>query len=650
LPASTGLDGCQQREQQRAAGGFSLFPKPFPRLASILYDGWPLEDDQIKRIKEANDIVAVIGEKLPLRAAGRLFVGLCPFHDDHRPSFQVDPQRQSYRCWPCDKYGDVISFVQEFEHVSFHEALELLARRAGITLEKSANSPHARRRALMLDVVRWAAQQFHECLLSSPLADEARRYLDERGLEDETVRAWGLGFAPRAGDWLVRRAGDGQVDLELLEDVGLIAQRTHGPGCYDRFRDRIQFPICDVQSRPVGFGGRILPSSPLADRGPKYYNSSDTPLFSKSELLYGLDRARRAIGKAGYVAVVEGYTDVLMAHQHGVEQVVATMGTALNARHVRQLRQYAPRVVLVFDADAGGNKGVDSALELFASQGVDLAIATLPAGLDPCDLLIRDGGEAFCQVLDNAVDALEFKLNQVTTNEDARTVEGQRRAVEAVLGVLARIPVDEAVPGADKADVKTQLMVSRIARRFSLKEETVWARLDELRSEKRGTAAARARPGPAQEEGEPRRGKAAPEERQLLSLLLADESLVRIAAAEVPPEEIQHSGLRCLLDGLYALLTEQQPPTLNCLRGRVANGDLLEAALKLQEIGREERDREYRLRELLDHFAERRVRPVKQKLQNQLHSTSDHSTALELFRQLQNRNLVEGGATPPSQP
>jgi DNA primase len=609
-----------------------------------------LEDDQVKRVKEANDIVAVIGGYLPLQSRGRHFVGLCPFHDDHRPSFTVDPEWQNFRCWPCGKYGDVITFVQEFEHVGFREALELLARRAGITLEKSANSPQSQRRARMLDVVNWAAQQYHDCLMTSPLADEARRYLDERGLEDETVRAWGLGFAPRAGDWLVRRAGDGQVDLELLEAVGLVAPRTQGPGHYDRFRDRVQFPVRDVQGRAVGFGGRILPSSPFAARGPKYYNSADTALFSKSELLYGLDRARRAVGNAGYVAVVEGYTDVLMAHQYGVEQVVATMGTALNARHVKQLRQYAPRVVLVFDADAGGSSGVDRALEIFAGQGVELAIATLPEGLDPCDLLLRDGAEAFCKVLDDAADALEFKLNQVTAAEDVRTVEGQRRAVDAVLGILARAPVIDTVPGAEMSDVKTQLMVSRIARRFTLKEETVWARLGELRSQKRSAGAAKARPAPPAEGDEARMGKAAPEERQLLAFLLADERLVPVAVAGVLPEEIRHTGLRRLLEGLYALLAEQQPPTLDRLRGRIADGDLLEAALKLQEIGREERDREYRLRQLLEIFAERRVRPVKQKLQNQLHAASDHQAALELFRQLQNRDLLGGGATPPSQP
>ncbi len=174
-------------------------------------------------------------------------------------------------------------------------------------------------------------------------------------------------------------------------EVGLIAVREGNRGHYDRFRDRVMFPIKDVRGQAVGFGGRIMPTNPLAARGPKYYNSAETPLFHKSELLYGLDLARHA-GSAGYLAVVEGYTDVMMAHQCGVPQVVATMGTALNARHVAQLRRYVPKVVLVYDADAGGYTGVDRALEMFVSQDVELAVATLPEGLDPCDLLVRPDG------------------------------------------------------------------------------------------------------------------------------------------------------------------------------------------------------------------------------------------------------------------
>jgi DNA primase len=601
-----------------------------------LRNGWPLADDRVKQVKEANDIVKVIEGYIELRPAGNKFKGLCPFHDDHRPSFDVDPQWQNYRCWSCGKYGDVITFVQEYERVSFAEALELLARRAGITLEKNSNSVQNQGRAAMLDVIRWAAQQFHECLLDSPLAEEARRYLGSRGLTGETVRRYGLGYAPRSGDWLVQRAKSAGVALDVLEKVGLIAPRTERAGYYDRFKDRVQFPIRDTRGQTVGFGGRILPTSPLSSRGPKYYNSTTTPLFNKSEHLYGLDHARGAAAKAGYLAVVEGYTDVLMAHQLGVGQVVATMGTALNARHVQQIKRFAPRVVLVFDADAGGDTGVDRALEIFASHDVDLAIATLPEGLDPCDLLVQQGADAFRRVLDQAVDALEFKLNQVLRRSPLG-VEETRRAVDAVLGIIA---LASPLPG-QAGTVKEQLMVNRIAQRLGLKEETVWAYLKELRGRKReragdGGSTGRSRP----EEAGPRTAKAAPEERQLLELLLAEPALVAQAAAVIRPEEIAHPGLRGLLEGLYGLLAAGEPPTLDLLRPRLDNVPLAGKALELQATGRLMPDRTACLRQLLAFFQERRLKRVKQELHTQLNAAADNTAAaLELLRHLQNQKV-----------
>jgi DNA primase len=593
-----------------------------------------LTDDRVKQIKEASDIVDVVGSYINLRPAGPTYKGLCPFHDDHRPSLVVDPRWQNYKCWACDKYGDVIQFVQEFERVDFKEALELLARRAGITLEKSTSDAQNLGRALMLDVVRWAAQQYHECLLDSSLAEDARRYLGERNLKGETVRKYELGFAPRTGDWLVRKAEAAKIDPDVLEKVSLIARRTEGPGFYDRFRDRVQFPIRDVRGRIVGFGGRVLPSSPLSERGPKYYNSSDTPLFSKSELLYGLDQAKAAAVKAGYLAVVEGYTDVLMAHQAGIGQVVATMGTALNAHHVQNLRRFAPRVVLVFDADAGGQTGVDRALEIFAGQDVDLAIATLPAGLDPCDLLVQQGPDPFRQVLEKAEDALDFKLRHLLNGDSDRGVEGQRRAVDAVLGIIALAPP---LPGQAGA-VRTQLMVTRISSRLAIREETVWARLEEMRAQKRPVEkSSRARP---QVSAPPARSsKAVPEERELLEVLLTEEALVAEAAASIQPDEIQHPGLRRLLVGLYALLAEGVPPNLDQLRARLLqggdDGPLAQYALNMQEVGLQNDNRAEWFRRLLVRFQERRNRSAKQKLQTQLQSTRDHQAALDLLRRQQ---------------
>jgi DNA primase len=590
-----------------------------------------LTDDRvavIKQVKEANDIVAVVGGYVALRPAGATFKGLCPFHDDHRPSFDVDPRRQRYRCWSCGKMGDVITFIQEHERVDFREALELLARRAGITLEKNGPSPQNEGRAFMLEGVRWAAEQYHRCLLDDPAAEPARLYLGERKLLGETVRRFGLGFAPPAGDWLVQRAAKAGQSFELLEKVGLIAPREGGRGHYDRFRDRVMFPIRDARGQAVGFGGRILPASPFSARAPKYYNSADTPLFSKSELLYGLDQALPAARAAGYLAVVEGYTDVLMAHQFGVAPVVATMGTALNARHVRHLRRWVGRVVLVFDADAGGDTGVDRALEIFASQEIDLAVATLPAGLDPCDLLVRQGPKPFRQALAGAADALEFKLAQVLGRPEAAGVEGRRRAVDDVLRVIALAPAMAGQAGA----VKRQLMVSRIAQRLALQEETVWARLRELQQAvPRRDEPAAPRDGPPDKP----KGRAAPEERQLLELLLAEPALIPAAAAEVAPDDVRHPDARELLAVLYRLHAAGAGADLDRIRLEVNNPVLADAVLKLHEVGRALTDRAAWLRQVLGVFRQRRVLPEKQELHNQLHAAGDHAQALELLRRLQ---------------
>jgi DNA primase len=581
---------------------------------------------QVQRIKEANDIVDVIGSYLSLRPAGPIFKGLCPFHEDHNPSFTVDPRRQTFRCWACSKYGDVIDFVQEQERVTFREALELLAQRAGISLEKGSSFRHAQTRASMLEVMRWAAGQFQECLLESPLAEAARVYLGERKITGETVRRFGLGFAPPLGEWLTLQAAQAGLSAELLETLGLIAKRNEGNGCYDRFRDRVMFPIRDGRGQTVGFGGRILPSSPALKREnppPKYYNSAETVLFSKSHQLYGIDQAHRAALDEGYLAVVEGYTDVLIAHQMGICHVVATMGTALNERHVQQLRRLVPRVVLVFDADAGGEGGVDRALEIFVRNDLELQVASLPEGLDPCDLLTQKGPEPFRSALTKAVDVLEFKLNRVWAREGT-SVEGRRRAIDAVLGILALAPKTRSV--------KLELMVNRIAGRAGLKEETVWSRLDELRG------AARDRPGtqgqglPAPEQPqETRQGPAAIHEVELVEVLLAEPALVKNAQAALDPARIEHPGLRRLVEELFLLLEEGLTPDLDHLRPRVDNPALLARARQWLEKGTANPDRQATLHNVLTRFRQRQAVSLRRELQNQVQS-ADHAQAVELLR------------------
>jgi DNA primase len=601
--------------------------------------------EQTKQIKAASDIVAVVGGYLSLKPAGPTFKALCPFHSDSRPSLDVDPRRQRYRCWACGKHGDVITFVQEVEKVGFKEARQILAVRAGIKLDDTP-SPQDQARLRLLGVMRWAQEKYQHCLLNDPAGAEAVKYVAGRKFSGKTVRDFGLGFAPLDGDWLVRLAFAERVPDDVLVEVGLIAPRQENRGFYDRFRDRVMFPIRDVQGRPVGFGGRIMPESPYANRAPKYYNSSETPLFSKSELLYGLDQARHAGTAVGYLAVVEGYTDVMMAHQCGVPQVVATMGTALNARHVAQLRRYAPKVVLVYDADAGGVTGVDRALDIFVSQDVELAVATLPDGLDPCDLLVKpDGAETFNRVLTSAVDALDFKLNRLLERNPSPSVETTRRIIDEVLGVMAAAP---ALPS-QASQVKQELIVTRLSHRLGLRQETVWARFGELKRERKQRDREDARPKPLVQASAARETKPAEPrprddarlgaEKQLLDLLLAHPLLVGQVQAAISPEEITHTGLRRILAEMYELHAERLTPDMDLLRERLADRpDLFDAAEKRRFVGQHMQEPEQNLARILGWFARQKAEAEEKALTAQLKAgTLDPGQAAELLRKLQQK-------------
>jgi DNA primase len=603
-----------------------------------------------KQIKAASDIVAVVGSYLALKPAGTIFKALCPFHNDTNPSLTIDPKRQRYKCWACGAVGDVFAFVQHMEKVGFTEARAILAARAGIKLDQ-AHTPQEHHRSRLLQVMRWAQSHYQRALLDEPVGRAAVNYIASRKFSGKTVRDFGLGFAPLAGDWLVKLAAAESIPPELLVEVGLIAPRQEGRGYYDRFRDRVMFPIKDVRGQVIGFGGRILPESPFATRGPKYYNSAETPLFSKSDVLYGLDLARHAGTAAGYLAVVEGYTDVIMAHQCGIPQVVATMGTALNARHVNQLRRFVPRVVLVFDADTGGLTGVDRALELFVSQDVELAVATLPEGLDPCDLLVRPGGvDAFKEVLASAVNALDFKLNRLLERDPAASIETTRRVVDDVLGIMAAAP---ALPS-QAAQVKRELMITRLAARLKLRQETLWARLNELRAQRRQKELTALQkgivpPAPIPPAGPPetradsrasvRSSARLAAEKQLLELLLAHPGYVSQASVAITPGELVHSGIQRLVRELYALQAEGRVPDLDGLRERLSDRpDLFEAAQERYFIGQYMQDPGERLQRLLKWFAEARLQAEQRAVKEQLAAATEEQ-AVELLRKLQETSL-----------
>ena len=359
-----------------------------------------LAQDAKERVRQAIDIVDLVGDYLQLRREGRGYKALCPWHDDSKPSLTVDPERQTFRCWVCDIGGDIFSFVMRHDKVTFPEALQMLADRAGIPLSTSEGRGQDEKR-LLYQAMAWAEEQFHACLLS-PEGETARGYLAGRGIEPENWNKYHLGYTPDRWDWLLERARGTRFGPKVLETVGLVGQRRSGQGYYDRFKGRVLFSIRDPQGRPVGVGGRILPGS-TDEQAAKYVNSPETPLFSKSNLLYGLDQAKDTLAKTRTALVMEGYTDCLIAQQYGFGSALAVLGTALGERHIKLLRRFVDRIVLVLDGDEAGRRRTDQILELFVAEQMDLRILTLPDELDPCDFLLERGAAAFAALVERAV-------------------------------------------------------------------------------------------------------------------------------------------------------------------------------------------------------------------------------------------------------
>jgi DNA primase len=462
--------------------------------------------DAKEQVRQAIDIVDLVGSYVQLRRSGRNFVGLCPWHDDSKPSLQVNPDRQSFKCWVCDYGGDVFSFIMRAENLEFREALELLAERAGIDLQRQragssstpdgaedrpAHSDPTNDKRTLYRVLAWAEDQFHRCLVHNPEGEPGRAYFADRGIGEETIRRFHLGYAPlgQRWDWLLERARGSEWSPNILERVGLLRRKELGGGHYDWFRGRVMFSIRDARSRPIAFGGRVLPQ--LADeKSAKYINSPETPLFSKSRELYALDVARDHFKEDDGAIVMEGYTDVLMAHQHGIQNCVAVLGTALGERHLQLLRRYTDRITLVLDGDAAGrrrtNEILDALLALFEKNLVDLRILTLPEGIDPCDFIATHGSDPFRALVAQAVDALEHKFRSVTNGLDTLTdTHRASQAAEQLLATLAQIR-PQGGGASSHTLLREEQMLSRIAREFHLKEEHLRERLVSIRKQARG--------------------------------------------------------------------------------------------------------------------------------------------------------------------
>ena len=392
----------------------------------------------LEQVRAASDIVEVIGSYFPLKRAGANFVALCPFHKEKTPSFSVNPHRQIFHCFGCHKGGDVFSFVQEYESITFTEAVRRLAERARIPLEVEKDPAQLKNRFLketLLQIHEQITQRWQAALINDAAGQIARDYLTKRGVPAEAVKLFRLGCAPDAWDDTVNWSRSKGYEPALVEQAGLILRKEGSDHYYDRFRGRLIFPICDEQGRVIGFSGRVLAGD---EKTAKYVNSPETPIFTKGKVFYGLDKSRRAILDAGHAVVCEGQLDLIACYMAGVQNIVAPQGTALTAEHTRILKRYVDEVVLCFDSDAAGRNAAIRALDDLLASGLAIRVAAVPAPHDPDSFIKEFGGAAFQQLIDRAEGFFDFYLNHLCATNDVNTDKGRRVVVEEMATALGK--------------------------------------------------------------------------------------------------------------------------------------------------------------------------------------------------------------------
>ena len=420
-----------------------------------------IPEDTIKAIKNTADIVEIVSETVILKKAGKNYLGLCPFHTEKTPSFTVSPDKQIFYCFGCRAGGNVFSFLMKQDGLQFPEAAKMLAQRYGIEIPAEMRSAGQTRRAndreRLLAINRQARDFFHQRLVKSPLGQAGRDYLAKRGISQEIIENFQLGYVPDGWDHLLNQLASKKMPPRLLEKAGLVVLKKNQKGYYDRFRNRIIFPIFDVSNQVIGFGGRVLD-----DALPKYLNSPETAVYNKSRSLYGLNRAKRECRKSGKVYIVEGYFDVLALHLNGIENTVATLGTALTPEHMRVLKGFAEQAILIFDSDEAGIKAAKRSTGLFRQANIEGRIVVLPTGYDP-DAYVREfGAKGFKQASRRSLGVMDF-LMQIAEKRHGRSIEGKIRIVEEMIAPLAAIE--------DK--VARSLHVKQLAERIGIDETAI---------------------------------------------------------------------------------------------------------------------------------------------------------------------------------
>ena len=487
----------------------------------------------IEEVQAANDVVEVVSSYIPLKRAGRSFKACCPFHNEKTPSFFVNPEKQIWHCFGCGAGGGSVNFVMQYERVPFPEAVRILARKAGIAVpetRRGAEDADGGKEALYR-LNDFAASWFAQQLWKTATGGRVLGYLRARGVTDPLITEFSLGYAPDAWESLRRAArARGHSDESLL-GLGLLMRREEGGKPYDRFRNRLMIPIRDAGGRVIAFSGRVL-----GDGTPKYMNSPESALFSKSRSLYGIHLAKRAIVEEGRAVVVEGYFDLLALFAAGIRNVVASQGTAFTADHARILRRFAPEVVMSFDADAAGQGAALRSLDALLVEGLRVRVLVLPAGHDPDTFVREKGGEAFRTRIAGAADYFDFLLEDLCRRHDARREVGKARVAAEFLDALAR--VDDGI--------LRETYRQKLAERLDVPQEFVIEALGKKGRRQAAPPCAGAVPRPAA-------ARLPAGERELMRLMLDNGEVLTMAAEALTAEEFRDPTLRRIAERAFAL-------------------------------------------------------------------------------------------------
>lgn len=568
-----------------------------------------IPENILEQIQSRSDIVEVISRYIPLQKAGRNYRAPCPFHHEKTPSFIVSPDKQIYHCFGCGAGGNVFSFVMKYENLEFPEAVEMLGEKAGIRIPRSGTqNKELSSLAIQLYKINELAVSFFQETLARNQA--ARDYLASRGISEETVKKFKIGYAPDSWDSLLNFFKKKNIEGAILEKAGLVISNEKG-GHYDRFRKRVMFPIFDLKDRVLGFGGRVLDSSL-----PKYMNSPETYIYSKGRHLYGLNFSRDSIKKQGHALIVEGYLDFIIPYQALAKNIIATLGTALTIDQVKLLKRFANTVIMVYDPDEAGEAASLRNMDMFIGEGVNVYIAELPSGFDPDNYIRKFGTDDFIKLTKSSKNLFDYKLSKLSARFDIRSAHGKASIAGEMLPTISRI---------ENAVLRSNL-VKKLAEKLSVDEESIRTELKKVKPDY-SVRAYNVTPVEAKKDA-----KSA--EKMVLALLLEGDTFVRRAKGSLSLDEFKDSLVRDVIKAIYDLSGEEKNITAVRLMNHFDNNedaaDLISEVVNLSETLK---DKEKILSDCIAKIKKDVVKDRLSRLQDEIraaHDSNDESLVTKL--------------------